>query len=273
VTTTSASLPAARERTRARGRAEPFLWGLVGVVVLAIALQVVPALGIVNPQFFPPLDRVVVAFAGELATPAFWSALLATLYGWLLGLAIATVAGVVLGVLIAGIPIVAELLNSTIEFLRPIPSVALVPLVVLLFGISMQATLVLVVYASLWQVLIQVMYGVRAVDVVATETARSYHVASWRQVTRVIWPSILPYVFVGIRLAATVALVLEITGELVIGSPGLGKQISLAQTSGAVDTMYALIWVSALLGVVVSIGSRAAERRTMFWHPSIRGEV
>src|SRR5690606_15794782 len=126
----------------------------------------------------------------------------------------------------------------------PIPSVALIPLAVLLYGTDMKATLLLVVYAAFWQVLVQVLYGVQDVDPVARETARSYRFSAWTQVRTLIWPTALPYIMTGFRLAAAVALILEITGELIIGSPGLGKQIAVAQSSGAVDTMYALVIVT-----------------------------
>ena len=70
------------------------------------------------------------------------------------------------------------------------------------------------------------------------------------------WPTALPYVMTGVRLAATVALVLAITAELVIGSPGLGNQIAVAQTSGAVPRVYALVLVTGVLGVAVNLVAR-----------------
>jgi ABC-type nitrate/sulfonate/bicarbonate transport system permease component len=77
----------------------------------------------------------------------------------------------------------------------------------------------------------------------------------------------------GLRLAAAVALILAVTAELVIGGGGLGELISLAQSGGAVDKLYALIFVAGLLGVAINIGMRAIERRTLAWHTSVRGEV
>jgi ABC-type nitrate/sulfonate/bicarbonate transport system permease component len=165
------------------------------------------------------------------------------------------------------------MLASTIEFLRPIPSVALVPIAALLYGTTMQATLLLVIFASLWPVLLQVIYGVRDVDRVAVDTATSYRLGRARTIRHVIWPSMMPYLIVGIRLSASVALILEITGELVIGSPGLGKLIANAQSSAAVSNMYALVLVAALLGVVINVGTRLFEGRALFWHASVQSEV
>jgi ABC-type nitrate/sulfonate/bicarbonate transport system permease component len=162
------------------------------------------------------------------------------------------------------------LTHSTIEFLRPIPSVALIPLAVLLFGSQIQSTLVLVIYASFWQVLIQVLYGVQDVDPVARETARCYGLGTWAQIRCVTWPTTLPYLMTGIRLAAAVALILAITSEVAIDTQGLGKQISDTESGGAVAVMYAYIIVAGIIGVIVNLGARALERRVLVWHPSVR---
>lgn len=264
----------ATSRPAARLRAlPPYVLGLAGLLCFVLVLEVVPRAGLVDPRFLPPFSDMMAALADEVATPDFWAALLDTVRGWAIGLAIAFAAGVALGIVIGSVPLLREATASTIEFLRPIPSVALIPLAVLLYGTQPQATLLLVVYASFWQVLVQVLYGVQDVDPVARETARSYRFSAWTQVRTVIWPTALPYVMTGFRLAAAVALILEITGELVIGTPGLGKKIGLAQSSGAVDIMYALIIVTGLFGVLVNLGARALERRSLHWHPSVRGEV
>ncbi|MFD6327555.1 ABC transporter permease [Streptomyces sp. NPDC058442] len=131
---------------------------------------------------------MVSALAQQAGTQTFW----ATLTGWAIGLTIALVAGVVLGIVIGSIPVVRAATNSTIEFLRPIPSVALIPLAVLLWGTDMKSTLVLVIYATFWQVLLQVLYGVRDVDPVARETARSHRFSPLTTVRTVTWPTALP---------------------------------------------------------------------------------
>jgi ABC-type nitrate/sulfonate/bicarbonate transport system permease component len=228
---------------------------------------------VVDQRFFPPFSEMVTALVDEAQTQEFWTALGHTVAGWAIGLTVATVAAVVIGILLGSSRVTRAATASTIEFLRPIPSVALIPLAVLVFGTQMRSTLVLVIYASFWQMLIQVMYGVQDIDPVAADTARSYQFGFLRRVRSLIWPTALPYVVTGFRLAAAVALILEITGELIIGSPGLGKLIAVAQTSGAVASMYAVVIVTGALGVIVNLFTRAAERRLLRWHPSVRSEV
>lgn len=261
--------PAAREW--GRGRAARL--GVLGLLLFAAGQEVIPRAFSLSPDVLPPLSAIVSALAEEVLTPAFWEALRDTLVQWGLGLAIAVVAGIAVGVLLGSVPLLRRALSSTIEFLRPIPSVALVPLAVLLFGTQLRSALLLVVYASFWQVLIQTMYGVADVDPVADDTARSYGLGRWGRIRHVLWPTAQPYVATGVRLSASVALILAITAELVIGSPGLGREIAAAQSGGAVALSYGLIMVTGLLGLLVNVGVRAVERRVLRWHVSVRGEA
>ncbi|MEU2284798.1 ABC transporter permease [Streptomyces sp. NPDC013178] len=254
-------------------RGENLALGTAGLAAFLALGEAVPRLGLVEEAYFPPTSRIADALGDELGDRAFWSALGDTLTGWALGLAIAVGAGIVAGVVISVVPHLREATASTIEFLRPIPSVALIPLAVLLYGTELRSVLLLVVYASFWQVLIQVLYGVQDVDPVAEETARSYGLGTWARIRHLLWPTALPYVMTGVRLAAAVALILAITAELVIGAPGLGARIAVAQTSQAVPEMYALIVVAGLLGLLINVGARTVERRALAWHQSVRGEV
>ncbi|WP_327726826.1 ABC transporter permease [Streptomyces sp. NBC_00487] len=247
--------------------------GAAGLAGFLSLWEATPRLGLVEDDYLPPVSRVAGALAGELADGAFWTALGDTLTGWAVGLLIAVTAGILTGGVIAVVPHLREATSSTIEFLRPIPSVALIPLAVLLYGSQLQSVLLLVVYASFWQVLIQTLYGVQDVDPVAEETARSYGLGTWARVRHVLWPTALPYVMTGVRLAAAVALILAVTAELVIGAPGLGQRISVAQSSQAVPEMYALVVVTGLLGLLINVGARTVERRALAWHQSVRGEV
>jgi ABC-type nitrate/sulfonate/bicarbonate transport system permease component len=259
----------------ARRRTELPSWvlGLIGLVVFAGLLELLPRTGLVSDRFFPPFSTMIGALVDEAGTQAFWTATGETLKGWGLGLLIALVAGIVLGLVIGGNDLVRRFTSSTIEFLRPVPSVALIPLAVLVFGLGLESTLLLVVYAAFWQVLIQVIYGVQDVDPVALETARSYQLGRWARLRYLVWPTALPYVMTGLRLAAAVSLILAITAELIIGSPGLGHEIALAQSSNAVPTVYALVIFTGLLGVLVNVLARALERRILSWHSSLRADA
>jgi ABC-type nitrate/sulfonate/bicarbonate transport system permease component len=258
---------------RRRREVPSALFGLLGLVAFALLVELLPRLGIVDRAYFPPFSTMIQALVDEAGTAAFWNAVRDTVVAWGLGLIIALIAGIAVGVLLGSIDVVRRFTASTVEFLRPVPSVALIPLAVLVFGLGLQSTLLLVVYAAFWQVLIQVIYGVQDVDPVARETARSYQLGKWAQLRHLVWPTALPYVMTGVRLSAAVALILAVTAELIIGSPGLGHEIAVAQSSGAVPLVYALVIVTGLLGVIVNLGARALERRTLSWHSSLRADI
>ena len=261
------------KRTKTGSAVPNAVWGLIGIVVFLGIWELLPALGIVQAAYLPPASEVLATLVLDLTLTAFWVAVGETLLAWFIGLLAAVLLALVLGLVIGMSPFLRRATNSTIEFLRPIPSVALIPLAVLLFGTKIESSLMLIIYACFWQVLIQVLYGVADVDNVAMQTARSYGFSRFQRIRDVIFPTMLPYLMTGIRLGAAVALILAITAELIIGSPGLGKEIQLAQSGGAIAGMYALIVATGLLGVVINLCMRVVEKRVLSWHASVRGEI
>jgi ABC-type nitrate/sulfonate/bicarbonate transport system permease component len=256
-------------------RLGPRTLGLLGLAGFALLIELLPRVGVLPARYFPTTTAILGALGDYAGDGQFWTALGQTLRTWVIGLFIAVAAGVVVGVVIGAVPVLRALTASTIEFLRPIPSVALIPLVIVLLGSGMSATLVLVVYASFWQVLVQVLHGVADVDPIARDTAHAYHLSFWQRVRYLVWPTTLPYAVTGIRLATSVALILTITGELTIGTPGLGKLMDTAYNSGAdaVPAVYAIVVVTGLIGVAANAATRAAERHVLAWHPAVRAEL
>jgi ABC-type nitrate/sulfonate/bicarbonate transport system permease component len=241
-----------------------------GFLLLAVFWEAAPRLGLADPRFFPPLSTLLVELFNLGATQEFWLYLLSTTRTWAIGLVVATLAGVIGGLAIGLVPGARTYTHSTIEFLRPIPSVALIPGVILIFGSRYQSGVVLITYAAFWQVLLQMLYGLNDIDAVARDTARSFRFSRTGFIVHVAWPTLLPFLFTGIRLAASIALVLAVTAEMVIGSYGIGRGIVVAQTSDAIPTMYALVIVTGLMGVGINLAARAIEKRVLRWHPSVR---
>jgi ABC-type nitrate/sulfonate/bicarbonate transport system permease component len=247
--------------------------GPAGILGFLMTWELIPRSGLVEARFLPPASEVLGALLRYSGLTAFWVSVGETMLAWLLGLLMAVVAAVVVGFLIGSSAFLRKATNSTVEFLRPIPSVALIPLAVLLFGVKIESSLMLIVYASFWQIFIQVLYGVADIDMVANNTAKSYGLGPMARIRYVVFPTALPYLMTGVRLAAAVALILAITAELVIGSPGLGREIALAQSGGAISGMYALVLATGLIGVLINLLMRFIERKTLSWHSSVRSEV
>lgn len=272
--TSGAAAPSVeRQHRQVRKMPTKQLLGLAGILGFLLTWELIPRLGLVNPQYLPPASEVIAALVVDFGLTAFWVAVYETMKAWFLGLLMAVAAAVVLGFIIGSSTFLRKATNSTIEFLRPIPSVALIPLAVLLFGVKIESSLLLIVYAAFWQVLIQVLYGVADVDMVANNTAKTYGLGRMARIRYVVFPTALPYLMTGVRLAGAVALVLAITAELVIGSPGLGREIALAQSGGAISGMYALVLATGLIGVLINVLMRFIEKKTLSWHSSVRSEV
>jgi len=271
-TTTAVRVSAERRRSR-RQRPRYILLGVAGVLTFLLVWELTSRLGIVDPTFLPPASVVLVTLVTNAMLTGFWVAVGQTVTSWALGMLIALVLSLPLGIVIGLSPFLQRATRSVVEFLRPIPSVGLIPLAVLLFAVPLQQSLLIVVYGAFWQIFIQVLYGVADVDSVAMSTARSYGFTWWQRVRDVVFPTMLPYLFTGIRLAAAVALILAITAELVIGTPGLGQQIATARDAGLYASTYALVLATGLLGMAINSGVRLLEKKTLSWHQSVREDA
>lgn len=246
--------------------------GLAGILGFLVTWQLLPAVGLVDARYFPTATETLAALGDEVRDLEFWRNVGRTLTKWGLGLIIATAMATVLGTVIGLVPFLRRATHTTVEFLRPIPSVALIPLAVLLFGYQIQSALLIIVYASFWQVFIQVLYGVADVDAVARDTARSFGLSRGSRIVNLVLPTALPYLMTGLRLAAAVALILAITAEMFIGNPGLGREIVFAQGASNWPLVFALVLVTGILGLLINMVFRVIERRSLSWHQSVRGE-
>jgi ABC-type nitrate/sulfonate/bicarbonate transport system permease component len=242
----------------------------VAVICVLALWELVVGIGLLNEDHVPSMSATVSELAELLGDGSFWSAVGNTLQGWALGLGIAAVLAIPLGILIGSSATAYRSVRFVVEFLRPIPSVALVPLAVLIYGVGLESKVFLAAFASFWPLFVQTLYGVQDVDPVATDTARSFGLNRFERLYRITLPSAVPYIATGLRISSAVALILAVTAEIVIGSAGLGREINVARSSGAVELMYALIITTGLLGWLLNIATTQAERRVLHWHPSQR---
>jgi ABC-type nitrate/sulfonate/bicarbonate transport system permease component len=242
----------------------------VAVAVVLGLWELIVRLDIISENNIPTMSATVSELFSQLAESRFWDAIGSTLQGWALGLGIAMLLGIPLGILIGSSRWVFRAFRVPIEFLRPIPSVALIPLAVLIYGTGLESKVFLAAFASFWPLLIQTIYGVQDVDPVATDTARSFGLGRLARLWRITLPSAVPYIATGVRISSAVSLILVVTAELVIGAAGLGREINTARSGGNLEVMYALILATGLLGWVLNIATSAVEKRVLRWHPSQR---
>jgi ABC-type nitrate/sulfonate/bicarbonate transport system permease component len=249
----------------------PVTLGALGIIVFLAIWQAASTLELVNPTHMPPPTVVLERFVMNFAYADFWVAVGNTMKAWILGVVISTVLGIIFGIIIGSSKFLVKATHSTVEFFRPIPAVALIPIAALLFGPRIGTELMIIIYACFWVVLIQVFYGISDLDKVAVDTARTLGMNFMQRVRYLIFPTLLPFLMTGLRLSATIALILAISVELIVGTPGLGQEVAFAQINGSAPAIYALIITSGLLGIAINMLMRFIERKTLFWHESVRG--
>jgi ABC-type nitrate/sulfonate/bicarbonate transport system permease component len=252
--------------TRA-GRAVLGAAGVLGTVAL---FELVIRAGLVSETALPP-PTVLFARLGELALEAdFWEALGATLFAWGLALGCAAVIAIPAGIAIGSFGAARRATEGVIELLRPIPSVALLPLAILLFGLGLQMKVTLAAYASTWPLLVNTIYGVGHADRLMLDTARSFGWSRAKVVRRVVLPSASPSIATGMRVAAAVSLIVVLSAEILAASSGLGELIRGYQQAGRPEFVYAGIVATGILGLVVNLGLTGVERRLLRWTPGYR---
>jgi ABC-type nitrate/sulfonate/bicarbonate transport system permease component len=267
--TTAARSAAGRTKRLAIGVPDSILPWVSVVGVLAL-FDILPRIGLLPRDHFPPITETLGTLGEQLGEASFWEAVGNTLQGWALGLGIAAALAIPIGIVIGSSRLLYRATRGLIEFLRPIPSVALIPLAILIYGTGLQSKVFLAAFAAFWQLLVATLYGVQDVDPVATDTARSFGFSRRQRLFRVTLPSAVPYIATGLRIASAVSLILTVTAELVIGSAGLGRSINVARSGGNVELMYALIISTGILGVLLNGIFVRGERRMLHWHPSQR---
>ena len=249
--------------------------GQVGAVLLSVAAalavwELVSRTGLIAERDLPSMSSSFRELWSLVQTTSFWGAFAQTVRGWALGLAVATALAVPIGILLGSSDFAARALRVPIEFLRPIPSAALIPLLFLTLGTTLRSEVFLAAFGAFWPLLVQTKYGVRDVDPLAIDTARSFGVGRFERLYRIKLPSAVPYIATGVRISSAVSLILAFTAELFMGIPGLGQKVNFAQAYGLNDQLYAYALATGFLGVAIHLVSSAAERRALRWHPSQR---
>jgi ABC-type nitrate/sulfonate/bicarbonate transport system permease component len=188
------------------------------------------------------------------------------------GLVLGAALGLVLGIALGVFRVFDRLMEVTIEAIRPIPSVALLPIALIALGFGYRMEIVIVAFACLWPVLILGRAAVGAVEPRLIEVSRALRLTPADRVRKIIIPAALPRIFLAFRLAAGIALIVAVTVEIAINPIGLGAGIMTAQQALRPDLMLAyLVWLG-LIGYALNAGLIAAQRR-WFGRAALVGET
>lgn len=236
------------------------------LVVLVLALwEGTARLGVVESVNFPPFSAVLGALWRGLASGELVAVIGSTLWRMARGYALGAAIGLPLGFALALLRPVRLLLEPTIELLRPIPIPAVIPPLIFIFGINDPLKLFAIAFAVLFPVALNSMSGVRAVDPIYLQVARTFGIPRGRTLLRVVFPATLPFVLAGLRTSLALALVVTVVTEMIAGDSGVGYYLVTMQFALRAADMFAAIILLTALAYLINRVFVAWEARLIRW--------
>jgi sulfonate transport system permease protein len=220
--------------------------------------------------FFPPLQDILTRFREMWIFDQLVSDVLPSLRNMVVGFAIASVAGIAVGLVLARVRLLREALEPLMHFVRATPGVALVPIFILLLGFGPSMKISIIATAAVFPTIIATMDGVRSADPVLLDISRAYQLTRRQRVTQVLLPSAGPQIFAGLQVSLQVAFVVMIASEMLGSTEGIGALTLLAQQSFAVTDMWSGIVLLGLLGYLVNLLFLLARGRVLHWYDGAR---
>jgi sulfonate transport system permease protein len=220
----------------------------------------------VSKVFLPTPEATVQALAdglradGALLTQS-WETLLRMVEGWLL----ACLAGIVLGAMIGTSAAARAWLQPLLEFIRPLPASAIMPLAISIFGLGPNMVLFVVAFGAMWPVLLATLHGFASVEPRLREVAAALQIPRSEFVWKIGLPSAMPDILAGMRLSMTVSLIVAVVGEMIASQSGLGQAILLAARSFRASELFAGIVLLGVIGFAANALLAGAERRLLRW--------
>jgi ABC-type nitrate/sulfonate/bicarbonate transport system permease component len=240
--------------------------GVAFIAVLLVMWEAAAATGTMPSLSFPRMSDILITLWNLTLSGEILRELGDSLWRMFAGYFIGVSLGVLLGLLMGYFRVFYNLLEPITEVLRPIPSPAYLPIVILFLGIDDEMKIFMIAFASLFPVLINTYSGVRSVDPIQLQTARTFGVAGRKLVWQIVLPAASPYIFTGMRVSLAVALIVMVISEMVAASSGIGFFILSAQRGFKIREMFAGVLTLAIVGYVLNRLFVAIENRVLAWH-------
>ena len=239
-------------------------------VLLVVFWELGARSGVISARILPAPSAVALAFWLNLENGALVHHTLISTERAFYGLVIGGGLGFVLGVINGALPIAEKLTDSSLQMLRNVPHLAIIPLVILWFGIDESAKIFLVAIGVLFPIYLNTFHGIRMVDRGLIEMGRIYGLSPVELYWRVILPGALPSILVGLRYALGIMWLTLIVAETISAQAGIGYMTMNAREFLQTDVVLLGIIVYALLGKLADMATRWLERRALAWHPSFQ---
>jgi sulfonate transport system permease protein len=221
--------------------------------------------GWISRVFLPTPEATLASLREGLADGELAAFTAATAWRMVLGWLLASAAGVLLGVFIGVSATARAFLQPMLEFIRPLPASALLPLAIAIFGLSPAMVLSVVAFGAMWPVLLGTIHGLTSVEPRLQEVARCLDLSRAATVWKIGLPNALPDILSGMRLALTVALIVSVVGEMIASQTGLGQAILLAARAFRASELFAGIVLLGLIGLASNALLALAERQWLQW--------
>jgi ABC-type nitrate/sulfonate/bicarbonate transport system permease component len=241
------------------------------LILLLLVLWQFSAVYVMDTPTWPPVTRIFAAWYENVADGTLIMHLLATLWRQMLGYSLAVTLGITLGLAMGYYRILNNLFEPLVEVFRPIPGPAYLPVLVLFVGIGSEMKVVLVMIASLFPILLNTYGGVRAIDPVQLDTARTLGLTTAQTMREVVLPAASPQILTGMRISLAISLILAILSEMIVSTDGLGYFTLLAERTFKVPDMYAGIFTLAMFGYVLNRLFLMGEAKLIRWHQESSG--
>ena len=241
------------------------------LILLLLCFWQFSALYIMDTPTWPPVTRIFGAWYQNIIDGTLVVHLLATLWRQMLGYWLAVVLGIGLGLAVGYYRFAYNLLEPLIEVFRPIPGPAYLPVLVLFVGIGNEMKVVLVLIASLFPILLNTYGGVRSIDPVQFDTARTLGLTTLQTLREVVLPAASPQILTGMRISLAISLILAILSEMIVSNDGLGYFTLLAERTFKVPDMYADIFTLAMFGYALNRLFLLGETKIIRWHQESSG--
>jgi ABC-type nitrate/sulfonate/bicarbonate transport system permease component len=240
-----------------------------GAVLFAAALlllwQLLAERQFISPAFFPSPSRTLGELWHQVAQGQIWAPLGATGYRMFCGWALASLAGVVLGAAIGFSRTARETLEPVLEFMRPLPASAVVPVAILFLGFSNAMTVAVIAFGAVWPVLLGSLHGFTSIEPQLADVAAALRLPRLQAFLKIAVPNALPDILAGARVGLAISLILAVVTEIQASQPGLGQNILLAQRSFRSPELYAGVVTLGVLGFAINQAIVALERRLLRW--------